>query len=308
MHRKSLRADAILMLVAAIWGSGFIAQSVATESMGPATFNAVRYLVGFLLLCALLKFLRRARPTRQECTGGVWLGLVMTAAAWLQQHGIEDTTTARAGFFTGLYVLIVPLAGLLFAQRPRAAHIIGAVVAVVGLWVLTMDSPGTETGQPARTGLRKGDPYIIACAVLWALHVALTGKLAPKADPLRLAAVQFVVVALCSAAVALPLETDRFTLTSDGVLALTYSSVLVIAVAFTLQIVAQRDAPPTHAAVLMSLEAVFAAVLGLLILGERLTTTETLGCGLMFAGMLLSQLLPHKRTPAEKTQLTDPVR
>ncbi|MDQ7013546.1 MAG: DMT family transporter [Planctomycetota bacterium] len=308
MHRSPLRADLILLLVAAIWGSGFIAQRVASRSMGPLTFNAIRYLVGFALLGVLLASLRRWKPNRTELIGGFWLGLVMAGAAWLQQHGIEFTTAARAGFFTGLYVLLVPVAGLLFGQRPRAAHVIGATVAVAGLWLLSREfGSDLPNGEPTG-GLLPGDPYIIACAVLWAFHVALTGKLAPTADPLRLAAVQFAVVAVLSGVIALPLEASRFVPESAGLLALCYSGVLVIAVAFTLQIVAQRDAPPTHAAVLMSLEAVFAAVLGILLLGERLTPIEYAGCGLMLAGMLLSQLLPHKRTQAEIAELTDPVR
>lgn len=308
MQRSPLRADLILLLVAAIWGSGFIAQRVATRSMGPLSFNAIRYLMGFVILGVLLASLARWKPTKAELVGGFWLGAIMAGAAWLQQHGIESTTAARAGFFTGLYVLLVPVAGLAFGQRPRAAHVIGATVAVAGLWLLSREMGGELPGEEPRGGLLPGDPYIIACAVLWALHVAFTGKLAPSADPLRLAAVQFAVVAVLSGVLALALELDRFSMASSGLLALTYSGVLVIAVAFTLQIVAQRDAPPTHAAVLMSLEAVFAAILGILLLGERLKPVEFAGCGLMLAGMLLSQLLPHKRTPAEKAELIDPVR
>ena len=309
MQRSPLRADLILLLVAAIWGSGFVAQSVAARSMGPLTFNSTRYLIGFVLVGVLLAALRRGKPTKAEYAGGCWLGAIMATAAWLQQQGIvEGTTAARAGFFTGLYVLLVPLVGLAFGQRARAAHIIGAIVAVAGLWLLSREMGDELQAEVTRGGLRPGDPYIIACAVLWALHVALTGKLAPSADPLRLAAVQFAVVAVLSGLIALPLELDALAIDTHGLLAIAYSGVLVIAVAFTLQIVAQRDAPPTHAAVLMSLEAVFAAVFGILLLGERLSPVEFAGCGLMLAGMVLSQVLPHKRTPAEKAKLIDPVR
>jgi len=301
VKHSSLRADAILLLVAAIWGSGFVAQQIAAESMGPWTFNALRYALGFVILGCVLATFDRWRPTRREVQGGLVLGAIMAIAAWLQQAGVPGTTTARAGFFTGLYVLLVPIAGLALGQRAGVSHIAGAVVAALGLWLLSGDLSG---------GLNKGDPLILGCAVLWAVHVALTSKLAPTADALRLAAVQFAVVAVVSGAVALlaPGERALFDTISKGIPALVYSGVLVIAVAFTLQIVGQRRAPPTHAAVLMSMEGVFAAVFGLLLLGEKLNGGELAGCGLMLAGCLLSQLWPHRRTPAEIAELKDPVR
>lgn len=301
MNKASLRADGTLLLVAAIWGSGFIAQSIAAKTMGPFTFNCLRYLVGFAMLALLLAKPGRWRPTRSELVGGLLLGAVMTAAAFLQQRGVPETTAARAGFFTGLYVLLVPVVGLALGQRAGLSHIAGAGVAAVGLWLLSGDVSG---------GLNPGDPYIIGCAVLWAVHVALTGKLAPSANALRLAAIQFGVVFLLSGALALALAEERakFPTVADGLLPMLYSGVFVIGVAFTLQIVGQRSAPTTHAAVIMSMEAVFAAVFGLLLLGETLNTGEVAGCGLMLAGCLVSQLWPHKRTPAELAELRDPVR
>lgn len=301
MNRASLRADGTLLLVAAIWGSGFVAQQVASRSMGPWTFNSLRYLLGFGLLAALLLVKGRLRPRRAETIGGLVLGAIMAVAAWLQQAGVPDTTTARAGFFTGLYVLLVPIAGLAFGQRAGVSHIAGAVVAALGLWLLSGDISG---------GLNKGDPMILGCAVLWAVHVALTGKLAPGADALRLAAVQFAVVAVVSGAMALVLRQERaqFETVGQGLAPLAYSGVFAIAVAFTLQIVGQRRSPPTHAAVIMSMEAVFAAAFGWMLLSERLNAGEMAGCGLMLAGCVLSQLWPHKRTPAELVELSDPVR
>ena len=301
MNKAGLRADGILLLVATIWGSGFIAQAIAAKSMGPLTFNSLRYLVGFALLAVIALRPGRWKPTRGELIGGLVLGVVMAGAAFLQQHGIPGTTSARAGFFTGLYVLLVPIAGLALGQRAGLSHIAGAAVAAVGLWLLSGDVSG---------GLNPGDPYIIGCAVLWAVHVALTGKLAPKADALRLAAVQFAAVFLISGVVAICLPSERrmFPTVSHGVLPMLYSGVFVIGVAFTLQIVGQRHSPPTHAAVIMSMEAVSAAFFGLVILRETLNTGEVVGCGFMLAGCLLSQLWPHKRTPAELAELKDPVR
>lgn len=299
MRPAPLRADGILLLVAAIWGAGFVAQRAAAPHIPPLTFNALRYLIAFVLVGGLLVLLRRARCTRRELLGGAALAVVMTGAAWLQQAGVEHTTAARAGFFTGLYVLIVPAIGLMHGQRVGRGHLVGAVVAAAGLAMLSGDLSG---------GLRRGDPFVIACAVLWALHVVLTGRLAPRADALRLAAVQFLIVGVLSGVGGALLESDRWASVAQGIGPLAYSGVFSIGIAFTLQIVAQRSAPPTHAAVLMSMEAVFAAALGVLMLNERLSGPEGVGCGLMLAGCLLSQLWPLAPRAAETIQLRDTVR
>ncbi|HZW08300.1 MAG TPA: DMT family transporter, partial [Phycisphaerales bacterium] len=218
---------------------------------------------------------------------------------WLQQAGVEHTTAARAGFFTGLYVLLVPPLGLVFGQRVAAGHVVGAAVAAWGLALLSGDLSG---------GLRPGDPLIIACAGLWALHVVITGRLAPRADAMRLAAVQFAIVGLLSGTLALVLERAGPGGIGRGALPLLYSGVFSIAVAFTLQIVGQRSAPPSHAAVLMSTEAVFAAALAIPLLGERLGRAEAAGCALILCGCVVSQLWPHRRSPSEDAQLGAPAR
>lgn len=291
----------MLLLVAALWGAGFAAQRAAMESMGPFTFNAARYAIGAVLVACLLLIVRKAGPRfgGRTLLAGALLGVVMFAAAGLQQVGLVTTTASRAGFLTGLYVLLVPVIGFGFGQRLVAGHLLGAVLAVAGLWMLSGDLSG---------GFVRGDLLILACAVMWAAHVVLVSLFAPRADALALAVTQFAVVALLSSAVALAGEAPTLAQLSSGATPILYSGIFVIALAFTLQIFAQRHAPATHAAVLMSLEAVFGAVFGVLLLAERLTPAEQVGCGLMFAGMLLSQLWPHKRTPAEKATLKDPVR
>ncbi|MBK7405635.1 MAG: DMT family transporter [Phycisphaerales bacterium] len=299
MRRASLRADLTLLLVACIWGSGFVAQRHASAVMGAFTFNALRYTIGFALVAGLLTRARRLRPTREELIRGGVLGLIMTAAAWLQQAGVEHTTAARAGFFTGLYVLLVPLVGLTMGQRASLAHLFGAVLAALGLWRLSGDVSG---------GIGRGDLLVMGCAVLWAVHVALTGKLAPRADAMRLAGVQFALVAVCSAVLALVLERARFATAPQGLLPTLYSGVFPIGVAFTLQIVGQRHAPPAHAAVLMSMEAVFAAAFGVAMLGEHLRAAEMTGCALMFAGCVLPAVWPHRRARYEIDALKDPTR
>jgi drug/metabolite transporter (DMT)-like permease len=311
MKTRALRADVMLLIVAAIWGSGFVAQKAAMDHMGPLAFTAIRYIIGTVML-ALLFFhpARRKVITVRTIRAGALLGIIMAAAASAQQIGIVTTTASRAGFITGLYVLGVPAIGLLFGQKSHLGHLIGAVLAAAGLWLLAGDLSG---------GIRPGDFWVLLCAALWSVHVVLVAHLAPKADAIGLAFVQFLVVAVIAAAlVALAGGgmLDRVGLGENfswPSLALAkwpvlYSGIFAIGIAFTLQIIAQKDAPATHAAVLMSLEAVFAATFGVLLLAESLTRSELFGCGLMLTGMLLSQLWPHKRTPEEKAELSDAVR
>ncbi|USN99203.1 MAG: DMT family transporter [Phycisphaeraceae bacterium] len=301
MRPRALKADAMLLLVALFWGAGFAAQRVAMDSMGPFTFNAARYAIGAVLLVPLLGVVkaRGRRFDRRTLVVGLLLGVVMAAASGLQQVGLVTTTASRAGFITGLYVILVPALGLLFGQRLFVGHITGAAFAVAGLWLLSGHLSG---------GLVRGDVYVLGCAALWAVHVVVVAHVAAKADALALSIAQFVVVAVLSSVLAIARETPTLAGVGAGMLPVLYSGVFAIGVAFTFQVLAQRDAPPTHAAVIMSLEAVFGALAGVALLGERLSAAETAGCGLMFAGMLACQLWPHKRTPAERAELTDPVR
>ncbi|MCA9303777.1 MAG: DMT family transporter [Phycisphaerales bacterium] len=296
-NTNAVRADMMLLLVAAIWGSGFVAQRTAMDHIGPFAFNTVRYAIGAIVLLPII--LRKPRMTRIQLAKGVLLGLVMAAAAGLQQLGMVDTTAPRAGFITGLYVLFVPLLALCFGQRTNTGHILGIILAALGMYLLAGDLSGT---------VGRGDLMIALCAVVWALHVVLVAWLVKSADPISLAFVQFVTVAAVSLIVERTTETTALTGLQGAAGAILFSGVLVVGVAFTLQIIAQKHAPPTHAAIIMSLEAVFGALFGWLLLRETLSSKELLGCALMFAGMILAQLWPHKRTKAEAAELIDPVR
>jgi drug/metabolite transporter (DMT)-like permease len=296
MPTKAQRADSMLLVVAIVWGAGFVAQKAAMEHVGPLLFTAIRFAIGSVVL---LPFVLKRTPKGGEWRAGIILGIVMFAAAALQQMGLVYTTASRGGFITGLYVLIVPVTGLYFGHKFHRGHIVGALLAAVGLYLLSGDLSG-ETG--------KGDFLIMGCAVLWAVHVAMVGHLAPKAEPIRLAFAQFATVALLAAIVTPFFEPVSMNAIFDARLAILYSGVFAIGLAFSLQVVAQRDAPPTHAAILMSLEALFAAITGWLLLSEQLSSKELTGCGLMLAGMLASQLWTRKKTQEEKAIGTDAVR
>lgn len=291
MRKTALRADIMLLVAAAIWGSGFVAQRAGMDHVGPWTFNAFRYAIGAAMILPLAWVRWRAANQgrhagacfdRRTLGDGAMLGLVLTAAAGLQQIGMVTTTAPRAGFLTGLYVLLVPVVGLALRHRPAPGHLIGLALAGVGLYLFK-----PEFGSDWEVG----DFYVIASAFGWALQVVLVGVVARRRDPVMLAGLQFLVAAVLSVIAALLREDIEMVRVVDAVWAIGFSGVFATGVAYTLQMVAQRDAPHTHAAVLMSLEAVFAAGLGWLFLNETLGVKELIGGGFLLAGMLTSQLL-----------------
>ena len=292
---KRLKADLTLLFVAIIWGSAFVAQRAGNEQVGPFTFNAVRFLVGSLVLLPILIWQRlrgKQSPTPPSASSqdsnlwrnGLLLGLLLFGGASLQQLGLVTTTAGKGGFITGLYVVIVPLLLAAFwRDRIRWGNWVGAVLAVVGLFLLSIS---------LREAFRidHGDVWVLLGAFMWATHVIAIGRLAPGQDPLKLAATQYVTCALLCAAAALVLEWGTW----DGVLkaapSIMYAGVFSTGLAYTGQVVAQRHAPAADAAIILSMESVFAALSGWLALGETLTRQQLAGCALMFAGMLLAQL------------------
>lgn len=292
---KTLRTDLLLLLTAFIWGFAFVAQRVGMEHVGPFTFNAVRFALGGLTLLPVALFLRRkgwaqAGPTRPLIWAGPLVGLVLFGGASLQQAGIVTTTAGNAGFITGLYVILVPLSGLLWGQRAGAGAWVGALLAVAGLYLLSVTEALT---------IQSGDLLVLLGAFFWTAHVQLIGWLTRRVDALLLSVVQFLVCAVLSLAVALGSESIQAQGLAGAAPAILYGGLLSVAVAYTLQVVAQRTARPSHAAILLSLESAFAALGGWLMLGEQLTPRALLGCALMLAGMLLSQLLRKPEAPAQ---------
>jgi drug/metabolite transporter (DMT)-like permease len=292
---ERLKADLTLLVVAIIWGSAFVAQRIGNAQVGPFTFNAVRFLVGSLVLLPILIWqqLRGKRTPASLSTlsqnsrlwrSGLFLGLLLFGGASLQQLGLVTTTAGKGGFITGLYVVLVPLLLALFwRDRIRWANWAGAVLAVAGLFLLSI-----SLGEAFR--IEPGDVWVLLGAFVWAMHVIAIGRLAPGRDPLKLAATQYVVCALLCGAAALVLEWGTW----DGVLkaapSILYAGVLSTGLAYTGQVVAQQHAPAADAAIILSMESVFAALSGWLALGETLTAQQLVGCALMFAGMLLAQL------------------
>lgn len=291
MHARHLRADGLLLLTALIWGAAFVAQRLGMEHVGPFTFNGVRFLLGALALQPLIWRMQKGRdgagaPFGRLLRYGLMAGCVLFAGAALQQVGIVYTTAGKAGFITGLYVVMVPLFGLLFRQRAGAGTWAGAVTAAAGLYLLSVNEDFS---------IAYGDVLELMGAVFWAGHVLLIGRLSPgldATDAVKLAAVQFAVCSLLSLGVAVATEPMALAGIAKASVPILYGGLMSVGIAYTLQVVAQRDANPAHAAIILSMEAVFAAAAGYFVLGEVLSLRALAGCGLMLGGMLLSQLCP----------------
>ena len=299
MHRDTIKSDLLLLLAAAIWGFAFVAQRIGMDYIGPFAFNGIRFALGALSLLPLAVFNRRqplstARtPFKSRAAflyGGVLAGTVLFAGASLQQVGLIYTTAGKAGFITGLYVVIVPILGLLAKQRTDAGTWLGALLAVWGLYLLSIKS--------ASFSISAGDLLEIIGAVFWAVHVIVIGWLSPRTDTVRLAITQFAVCSLLSLATAFFIETVSLGAIRQAAIPILYGGLLSVGVAYTLQVVVQRRAHPSHAAIILSLEAAFAALGGWVVLDETLTLRAGAGCALMMTGMLLSQLwgLKTKKT------------
>jgi drug/metabolite transporter (DMT)-like permease len=289
---KRVRADLALFGTAVIWGSAFAAQRVAAAHLGPFLYNGIRFLLGALVLLPVVW--QRGRSANQEATrssdaqpsrewlGGGLAGLILVGAAALQQAGLQYTTAAKAGFITGLYVVLVPLfLALGWRHWPRPSIWAGSFLAAVGLYLLSM------TGQ---FSLSLGDGLELLGACLWALHVILIGRLAGRVDGLRLALIQYLVCGAISTALGLGLEARTLGGLRVAWWAVVYGGVVSVGFGYTLQVIGQQDAPETDAVLMLSLEAVFAALFGWGLLREVLTGWQVLGCLLMLGGMLLAQL------------------
>ena len=289
MASKKVQAELMLILVAIIWGFAFVAQRLGMEYLGPFGFNACRFLLGAASLTPLLFFFGNRQSIKHIIRPGLLAGLILFAGASFQQAGLVYTSAGNAGFITGLYIIFVPLLGLLTRQLTNLNTWIGGVFAVIGLYLLSFQDIES---------INTGDLLVLAGAICWALHVLLIAKVAPEVDNLRLAICQFVVCATLSGITALILEPQSFTLNNALISwkPIAYAGLISVGIAYTLQIFAQKHAPPAHAAIIMSLEAVAAALGGWWILGEQFTQIALIGCTLMLVGMIVSQLPALRRS------------
>jgi drug/metabolite transporter (DMT)-like permease len=301
MDRQLIKSDAVLMLTAVIWGFAFVAQRVGMDFVGPFTFNGIRFALGSAVL---VPFILRNNASRHPQPdggfkdlgrGGALAGMALFTGASLQQVGLVYTTAGNAGFITGLYVVIVPMLGLFFRQRTHFGTWLGAVLAAAGLYLLSVGEGFT---------IAFGDFLELLGAFFWAVHVLIIGWLSPRMSALKLAFVQFAACSVFSLLAAALFEVVAVSAIIGAALPIVYGGALSVGVAYTLQVVGQKHAHPAHAAILLSLEAVFAAVGGWLLLGEMFTPRGYFGCGLMLTGMLLSQLWEYGRSGFQNASST----
>ena len=298
MNKHVMRADWLLLITAMIWGCAFVAQRSGMKFMGPFTFNGLRFTLGAAALMPLIVWRRRRYgipirmgvwfPDLDFTRKGLLLGGILFCGASLQQIGMVHTTAGKGGFITGLYVILVPIFGLLRGRRPGWSVWIASILAIIGMYLLSMTDAFT---------MDTGDLWVLASAFFWALHVMTIGWLSPQIDTVQLACAQFWVCAVLSLIAAGTTETVSCEAVLKGTIPILYGGLLSVGIAYTLQVVAQKDAPPTHAAIILSLETVFAAVAGWLILKEPMTSRSVSGCILMLAGMVIVQLRPASQKP-----------
>ena len=298
MDKKQLRNTLLLVCAAFIWGTAFVAQSVGSGYMGAFTFLASRSWLACIFLMGLL-FVRRGGQKKRGSglpfwlhgktlvLGGICCGTALFAASAAQQFGIGTTSTAKAGFMTALYVVLVPIASIFFGSRPGVKMWCCVAASVVGLYLLCLAGRGSLS-------LTGGEWQLLLCAFLFALQIMLVNHFSPKLDGIQLSFVQFFTVAVLSTIFMFIFETPTPDQFRDAAISVAYCGIMSSGVAYTLQIVGQKELDPTIASLAMCLESVFSALAGWLILGETLSATELCGCILMFAAIVASQL-PEKK-------------
>jgi drug/metabolite transporter (DMT)-like permease len=267
-----------------------VAQRLGMNYVGPFTYTAVRFSLGFIVLLPFL-FFRRNKPLIPEDLTSPFrkkiivyqliLGVILFGGISFQQYGLQYTTAGNAGFITGLYVVFVPMAGIFLGQKIRNTLWAGVILAIAGLYFLSVGENFT---------VNKGDSLILACAFFWTIHVLLVGYLAPRTDPIRIALIQFAVCAFLSWIVAVIFEKIYLQMILDAAWPILYGGIMSVGIAYTLQIVAQQRAHPAYASIILSLETVFAVIGGWLILKEPMTGRIIAGCLLMLSGMIVVQL------------------
>lgn len=309
MQKNSMKNTGMLFMAALIWGFAFVAQSAGMEYVEPFTFNAVRCLIGAAVLVpvGLLykpeKEIGRSRTLEEHYTGkkeeswfgrnktllfgGLSCGILLSVATNLQQVGIVSTSVGKAGFLTALYIVLVPVAGLLFKKKCGLAVWIGVCCSLAGLYLLCM----TE----GSFSLAAGDLFLLGCAVVFTGHILTIDYFAPKVNGVWMSCIQFLVAGIISAVLMLVLETPCWNDIFAAKLPILYAGVMSCGVAYTLQILGQKDYNPTIAVLILSLESCFSVLGGFLILKETMSVRELCGCALMFVAILLAQLPEGKK-------------
>lgn len=298
--RGQARSNLLLLMTAIIWGSAFIAQSKGADVIGPFTFNTVRYAMAVVALLPVIYIfsrkrnsentvdqdISRANGTKTLIIGGIATGIALFTASSLQQYAMAFTTAAKAGFITTLYVILVPIVGIFLKKKIRPIIWFCALLAVIGLYLLSI-KPGTFS-------ISRGDFFVLLCALAFTGHILIIDYFSPKTDGVKLSCIQFAVVSIASFVAMMMTETFVLSEVLDAIIPLLYTGVLSSSVGYTCQIIAQKKADPVISSLILSLESVFAAIFGALILHESMSGREITGCAIMFVAIIIAQL-PEKK-------------
>lgn len=295
----------MLILTAFIWGTAFVAQSVGMDYLGPLTFNGVRSIIGGIALLPYIALLNKVNGAsgkeegdkKDLLVGGIACGLLLFAASSLQQMGIQYTTAGKAGFITAFYIVIVPVLGIFLRKKIGWKVWLAVALALAGLYFLCI----TE-----KFSIGKGDILIFVCALVFSVHILIIDYFSPKVNGVKMSCIQFFVCGVASIPFMFALETPRIGAVLAGMVPLLYAGVLSCGVAYTLQIVGQKNVNPAIASLILSLESCFSVLAGWLVLGERLSIRESSGCILMFAAIILAQL-PDKKKEQQKGEIENEI-
>ena len=296
----------LLLLTAAIWGVAFVAQSVGMDYVGPFTFNAVRSLLGGIVLIPCIVLLKRINVGSKdtagaaECesgdpagqrkvllTGGVACGVLLCSASNLQQFGIMYTSVGKSGFITAMYIVLVPVLGIFLKKKAGIKIWCSVAIAVGGLYLLCMTDSGFS--------IQKGDLLLLLGAVIFSFHILTIDYFSPKVDGVKMSCIQFFTCGILSMVGMFLFEQPQIGAILQAWMPIVYAGVLSCGVAYTLQIVGQKGMNPTVASLILSMESVISVIAGWLILHQKLSGRELLGCVLMFVAIILVQLPERKR-------------
>ena len=284
-----------MLLGAVIWGAAFVAQRVGMDHMGPFTFNGIRMLLAWLVMIPVTLLFERknkkspdykAPDPKEQRLSGVICGALLFIASSLQQMGLVSTSAGKAGCITALYVVLVPVAAwFLFRKNPGKVIWLGVLIAVGALWLLCMPADGGFV-------LQSGDLLVLGCAVCFTFQILCVDHYAARVSGVKLARDEFLVTGGLSMLIAVATEPISWEGVREALIPILYAGIMSGAVGYTLQVLGQRDTDPTVASLLMCMEAVFAVLTGVLLIGEKMTVRETVGCVLMFCAVILAQLSP----------------
>lgn len=292
MKNLHVRGEVLLTITSLLWGASFVAQRLGMNYIGPFTFTSSRFLIGALSLIPVIFMMDKmnarqgvvvSKDTKSLLAGGLACGVALFTAISFQQVGLIYTTAGKAGFITALYIVLVPLLGLFLHKKVEKVIWLGVALAVIGLYLLCVKD-GLSIG--------KGDLIVLCGTVFWAIHILTVDHFVQKVDSLKMSFLQFVVAGVLSLIVAVFSETINFSDIVRSAGPILFTGIFVVGIAYTLQILGQKDTNPTVAALILSMESVFAVIAGMIFLGEQMSAKEVMGCVLLFSAVIITELKP----------------